>query len=246
MTYCVLVGAAVFPAVWLAVWFYRSPLTPSQSLLSALNSLVTRCLWRATVVGRLDLPPGQGAVIVCNHRSSIDPTFITLGIPRLVHWMVAKEYCEQPAFRWFLSTCEVIPTSRAGVDTAAIKAAIRYAQSGGLVGIFPEGRINETEELMLSGHPGTAMIALKARVPVVPCYLSGSPYDGRPWGALLMTAKVRLHIGKPIDISAYYSRVADRRVLEELTGRFMSAIAELAGRKDFQPQIAGKNHKLEE
>jgi 1-acyl-sn-glycerol-3-phosphate acyltransferase len=246
LTIFVLATAMLLPVIFFAVWIWRSPFTLSQTLLSGLNCLLTRLLWRTRVLGGLDLKPGQGAVIVCNHRSSIDPTFIALGIPRLMHWMVAKEYCVHPAFRWFLTTCEVIPTNRAGIDTAATKMAIRYAREGGLVGIFPEGRINETDGLLLPGRPGAALIALKARVPVVPCYISGSPYNGTPWGALLMPAKVTLRIGRPMDISDFFGRENERQVLEELTQRFMSAIAELAGRPDFQPLIAGRFYRPEE
>ena len=32
-----------------------------------------------------------------------------------------------------------------GIDTAATKTAIRLAQAGELVGMFPEGRINDTD-----------------------------------------------------------------------------------------------------
>jgi 1-acyl-sn-glycerol-3-phosphate acyltransferase len=95
-------------------------------------------------------------VIVANHRSSVDPFFIQVVAPRAVHWMVAREYCEHWAFRWFLRTCEVIPVSRGGIDTAATKQAIRLARGGGLIGMLPEGRINMTEEFMLPARPGAA------------------------------------------------------------------------------------------
>ena len=93
---------------------------------------------------------------------------------------------------------------------AAIRTAIRLVQQGELVGVFPEGRINTTGQLLLPGRPGAAMIALKARAPVVPCYIHGAPYDGTTLGCLLMPASVRLEIGPPIDLSAYFDR-DDRR-----------------------------------
>jgi 1-acyl-sn-glycerol-3-phosphate acyltransferase len=97
--------------------------------------------------------------------------------------------------------------------------------------------------MLLPGHPGAAMIALKARVPVVPCYIHGSPYDGTSLGCLLMPATVRLEIGQPIDLSAYFDRASDRELFDELTLQFLKAIAELAGDNGFQPQLAGRNSK---
>ncbi len=228
---------------WAWIGWRRSMLTPGQWLLFLWIFLTARFLWGARISGRLPIPPGQGAVIVCNHRSPADPSFIALATGRVVRWMVAKEYCEHWAFGWFLRACEVIPVSRGGIDTAATKQAIRYARDGRLVGVFPEGRINTTDRLLLPGRPGAAMIALKARVPLVPCYISGSPYDGTVLGCLLISAKVRLSVGRPIDISAYYGRESDRQVLEELTKRLIVEIARLAGRPDFEPQLAGRFYK---
>jgi len=240
---CVLLAAGFALAVWAAVVYRRFRFTPGQALLFAWNFWMARILWRAKLSNRLPIPPDQGAVIVCNHRSGADPSFIALTVNRVVHWLVAKEYCEHPAFGWFLRTCEVIPVNRGGIDTAATKMAIRCAREGGLVGLFPEGRINATDQLLLPGRPGAAMIALKARVPVVPCYVSGSPYDGTAVGCLLIPAKVRLQVGRPIDLSPYYGRENDRDVLEALTRRFMTEIAKLAGHDDYQPQLAGRFYK---
>jgi len=240
---CVLGGLGLLLVVWGAILLRRLPYTTMQSLLWVSSYVITHILWRVRVTGRLSIPPGQGAVIVCNHRSSIDPLFIALTANRVVHWMTAKEYYVHPAFAWFLRTCEIIPVNRGGVDTAATRVAIRYARQGDLVGLFPEGRINTTDQLLLPGRSGAAMIALKARVPVVPCYLSGTPYDGTILGCLLMPAAVHLKVGQPIDISPYLGRESERGVLEDLTRRLLVEIAKLAGQEDFQPRLAGRFYK---
>jgi len=240
---CVLTALGLSLAGWVVVTLRRSPFSPAQSVLYGLVYVLTRVLWRASVHSRFPIPPGQGAVIICNHRSSLDTTFIALAVPRVVHWLVAREYCEFFLFRRLLRLCGSISTNRGGIDTAATKAAIRTVEQGGLVGLFPEGRINTTERMLLPGHPGAAMIALKARAPVVPCYIHGSPYDGTSLGCLLMPATVRLEIGQPIDLSAYFDRASDRELLDELTLQFLKAIAELAGDNGFQPQLAGRNSK---
>ena len=99
-----------------------------------------------------------------------------------------------------------------------------------------------TDELLLPGRPGAALIALRARVPVIPCYVSGAPYDGTAMGSFFMAAKARVIIGKPIDISEYYDREG-REVLQDLTLRFLVEIAALAGHPEFVPKLAGKNWK---
>ena len=131
----------------------------------ALNYMLVRCLWRTRIVGRFTVPPDRGAVVVCNHRCPLDPAFIALSVPRVVHWMVAREYCEYPAFRRLLQICGAIPVRRGSVDLAATKAAVRILREGGLVGILPEARINTTAELLLPGQLGAAWIAIGPACP---------------------------------------------------------------------------------
>jgi 1-acyl-sn-glycerol-3-phosphate acyltransferase len=217
----------------------RSPFSPAQSLLYALNYILVRCLWRTRIVGRPMVPPDRGAVFVCNHRCPLDPAFIALSVPRVVHWMVAREYCEYPPFRRLLRLCGAIPVRRGAIDLGATKAAVGILREGGLVGVLPEARINTTAELLLPGQLGAAWLALQAGVPIVPCYVEGAPYDGTTLGCLLAPAAVTLRIGPPIDVSPYLDRRGDREVLNDLTRRLLCAIAELAGRPDYQPRISG-------
>src|SRR5262245_18935967 len=160
-----LAAVVAFAVAIFVLWWKRSPLTLGQTLLWSANYLIARLIWDTRVEG--ELPMHSGAVIVVNHRSSVDPAFIQTCIRRVVYWMVAREYCETPGLGWLLRTFQVIPVGRGGVDTAATKLAIRLAQDGGLVGMFPEGRINETHDpILLPGRPGVALVALKARVPI--------------------------------------------------------------------------------
>lgn len=235
-----LVIAALAPCVWAVVALWRSPYTPWQSLWYFVNVLLTRILWRTQIPRQLPVPSDQGAIVVANHRSSVDPFFIQLAAGRVVHWMVAKEYFRIPIIGMFLRITQAIPTGRMGHDTAATRAAMRYAAAGDLVGIMPEGRINDTDQLFLPTRPGAARIALAAGVPVIPCYIEGVPYNGTPWGPLFMPARVRVTFGTPIDASSDGNRERKARLAQQLTLRFMSEMARLAGREDFHPQLAGR------
>ena len=110
---------------WIAWSRYHSPYTLLQSSLYLVNTFFTRVLWRTKVEGRLPLADHQGAVIVCNHRSGIDPLLIQLCTDRIVHWMVAREYYEGFGISVVFRALKSIPVNRAGIDTAATKMAIR-------------------------------------------------------------------------------------------------------------------------
>jgi 1-acyl-sn-glycerol-3-phosphate acyltransferase len=239
--------AASFALGVLIVWF-RSYYTLPQAVMYFVNILVTTLMWRVRVSGGLPLEPGKAAVVVSNHISGIDPLLIQRTTDRCVHWMVAKEYVNHPAMAWAFRILRVIAVNRAGVDTAATKQAIRLLEQGEPVGMFPEGRINTApkETLLLPGRPGAAWVALRARVPVIPCYVAGAPYNGTALGSFLMRANTRVIVGQPIDISEFYDRADDREVQEELTKRFLKAIAVLAGHEEFEPKLAGRRWKNDE
>jgi len=234
-----LILLAIAPAVCFLVWSRRTPFDPFRAFWYLMSILLVRVLWRAKIPP-MPIPPGQGAVLVSNHRSSVDPFFIEFGSNRHVHWMVAGEYFKNPAFGWFLKCAEAIPVSRRGVDTAATKMAIRLVSEGELVGMFPEGRINMTDEFMLPGRPGAILVALKARVPVVPCYVQDSPYDRTPWSPFFMAAKATVRFGEPIDLSQYYDHGHESGAVGQLILDAMSAIAQLADCDGFEPRLAGR------
>lgn len=237
-----LASVVCVPLAWMTAIYRRQHYSVAQFGLWTLAHLLVRVLWGA----RLPCFPEsarQSAVVVCNHRSSIDPFFLQVCLDRPMHWMVAREYCEHRAFRWFLKQTEAIPVNRGGIDTASTKSAIRLAAAGGVVGMFPEGRINQTDEFMLPVRPGALMVALKARVPIVPCYIDGAPFGGTPWSPFFRTARTRITFGEPMDLSPYYAREPDKawsgRKMLEIVGK----IADLAHQPHDQLRLAGREWK---
>ncbi|NLX55471.1 MAG: 1-acyl-sn-glycerol-3-phosphate acyltransferase [Planctomycetaceae bacterium] len=226
--------------VWFALVVRSTSYTVLQTFFWLLAKFYTRIMWRARIVDPFPLDADSNGVVICNHRSSIDPFFIQVSVRRVIRWMVAREYCEHPMFGFFLRIAEVIPVNRGGIDTAATKAAIRIVSEGGVVGMLPEGRINTTEQFMNPVRPGAILVALKARAPIIPCYIEGAPYRGTAWSPFLMRARARVRYGQPIDLSPYYGREKDSQLVRHLLFQCVKAIAELAGRPDYEPQMAGR------
>ena len=90
-------------------WFWQSssrglfaaaPHSPGNAVLSFISHLWPRLMWRARIEGRVSIPEGQGAVIVCNHASAVDPWFVFLASDRLVAWMIAVEYTKMRSMSW--------------------------------------------------------------------------------------------------------------------------------------------------
>jgi len=240
----VLLCVTAVPLVWTLFCLFRKPYTPVQWTLYFVNLLLVRVLWRAELPKRLPIPEDQGAVIICNHRSSIDPCFFqVIARRRLIHWMVAQMYGQHTLIGRLLKLTQIIPVERHGIDLSPTKAAIRLAAEGQLVGILPEGRLNTTDQFMLKVRPGAVLVALKSQVPILPCYIQGSPYHDTLWRPLFMPACVQLRVGRLIDLSEYHGREKTRDVVAGLTLYCVKEIAKLAGRDDYKPQLAGRHWK---
>jgi 1-acyl-sn-glycerol-3-phosphate acyltransferase len=236
----------LLPVACLALVARRTHYTLAQTFYWLFAKLLVRFLWRTTVEGTFPVPADGKAVIICNHRSSIDPFFIQTSVDRVVHWMVAREYCEHWFFGFFMRIAEVIPVNRAGIDTAATKLAIRLVAQGGMVGMLPEGRINTTDQLMRPVRPGAVIIALKAKAPIIPCYIEGAPYyRDIVWSPFFMRARVRVRFGQPMDLSAYHGQERDPEVVKHVLKESVQAIARLAGEEDYDVVLAGRQWKAD-
>jgi 1-acyl-sn-glycerol-3-phosphate acyltransferase len=126
---------------------------------------------------------------------------------------------------------QVIPVDRDGRDMGPVKEALRRLRGGRLVGIFPEGRINDRcgASELLAGNPGMAWLALHSRAPVCPVFIHDAPQGANMVAPFHTFARVRLVYGEPIDLSGFYGRRITQDLLQEVTGELMRRLAELGG-----------------
>ena len=231
-----------FGIAWIVLTIRDVRCTLAQAPLYFIGAMFVNFLWRGKLMRAAQWKEGEGAVVVANHTSSVDPFFVQKACDRVVHWMIAREFVEHSIWGPMVKIWKVIPANRGGVDTAATREAIRLCENGGLVGIFPEGRINMTEEFMLNFRPGAAMIAARANVPIVPIYIEGAPFDRFPHTPFLMPAQVRIYVGTPIRVED----CGDPKKSETLAKAMRMAleqIATMAGEELFRPSMAGRNWK---
>ncbi len=248
-----LVSAAL---VYLSWQIRRSPYSAWENVLYTPTYLWGRILWRVHFTNSPPPEMARGGILVANHRSSVDPFFVQLSAGRRVHWMVAREYCENIVLGPLLRALEVIPTNRSGTDTRATKHAIRLAREGRLVGMFPEGRLNHTSDPLVSIRPGAALVAVRAGVPILPLFIQGSPYRREVWSPLTMPGRVRITFGQPIwpnnraaptdeaadfDSNGSPTNRVDLAEAEQMMLQWGQQIVALAGVPDWPVAIAGRS-----
>jgi len=170
----------------------RAPrLTLLFRVVRGLVRLLFVLLLRLRVEG-LEHYPAGGAMLVVNHPSALDPVLVAAVVPDRVLFMAAEEYLEAPVLGWMMRAYGCIPVKRGAVDTSAIRGALWGLAQGFRVCVFPEGQISPQAR---TPQRGAALIAARARVPIVPIAVIGSgnvfPLGAR-WPRL---ARVTVRVG---------------------------------------------------
>ena len=208
-------------------------------------------LWRlnsayCAVVHRLRTDPAplpeQGpAILIANHTCNIDHFLLQVGTFRKLGFMIAKEYYDFPPFRPFCRMIGCIPVNRNGKDLAATRAALRALEEGRVVPMFPEGKIlPKSGEEVGPGKHGVAFLALRAKVPVIPAYIRGTPRSNNFPRSFLTPSHARIVYGAPIQPEDYAPAAGEkdeRRHLDATTDRFMAAILAL---RDAEPATTAR------
>jgi 1-acyl-sn-glycerol-3-phosphate acyltransferase len=223
--------------VGLIAWqFRRSGVGASTWFLWAVERLYVPLMfhWRAN--GRCPFPAEGGALVIANHRSPVDPLLIWMNNHlgprphgcRVIGFLMAREYYEIPGLKWVGRAMQCIAVNREGKDMRPAREALERLKRGDLIGVFPEGGINEGKTLR-EGDTGIAWLALHAQVPVFPVFLRNSPGGEDMVAPFYTRCRVTVVYGDPIDLSAYYDRKRTRTLLREVTDLLMRRLADLGG-----------------
>ncbi|MDR3632406.1 MAG: lysophospholipid acyltransferase family protein [Isosphaeraceae bacterium] len=178
------------------------------------------------------LPERGPAILIANHTSGLDPSLLQATSRRVLGFLIAREFYEHRVFHPICRILGCIPVNRDGHDLAAVRAALLALKAGRVVPIFPEGRINPTSgRTILEPKPGVAFIVLRARVPVIPAFIWGTPATNRIVRALVTPSRAHVIYGPPIDPSALdVDGPVDRERLAAVADQLMDAIRSLQAR----------------
>jgi 1-acyl-sn-glycerol-3-phosphate acyltransferase len=240
-----------FSACLLALPVVFRPRTPSKSefhgflgFLWNLNAVYCVLIHRLRTEPA-PLPESGPAILISNHTCNIDHFLLQAGTGRKLGFMISRDYYDIPAFRPFCDLVGCIPVNGTGEETSATRAALRALKEGKVVPIFPEGRM-----LPVSGDEigeakaGVAFIATRAKVPVIPAYIKGTPRSKNLLKSFFGPSDARVVYGKPIDPSEFVipkGHDADRAALVATTETFMGAIRALRDRVKLEEEGRSKS-----
>ncbi|MFH1753098.1 MAG: lysophospholipid acyltransferase family protein [Candidatus Omnitrophota bacterium] len=171
--------------------------------------------------------PNKGAFIFAsNHVSYMDPGIIGAFSNRQFFFITSDHlYKNRLAALWYHST-GCIRIKRGRPDHSAMKKVFSLLRSGKPIAIFPEGTRSADGQIK-GAFLGIGFMALKARVPVIPCLIKGSD-KALPRGAKnFKFGRVEVAIGSPIPPTDPNGCVGRKEAYRAFSIKVMDSIAKL-------------------
>ncbi|HKN57102.1 MAG TPA: lysophospholipid acyltransferase family protein [Amycolatopsis sp.] len=198
---------------------------------------LVRAIYRPEVHGAEYIPADGPVLLAANHRAALDTGVITFATPRQVKFLGKAEYfigkgVKGKLMAGFLGGLGYVPVERGNAQAglAALEAARKVLDAGGVFAIYPEGT-RSLDGRLHRGHTGVAALALATGAKVVPVALFGTE-KLQPNGARIpRLAKIAIKFGEPLDFSRYEGQDSSPAIRRSVTDEIMYTILELSGQE---------------
>lgn len=178
------------------------------SLLTPIMRVLFRFYYNPKIINKEVIPKEGPILIVGNHKHIYDQCLTIMATKRVIHYMAKKEYFDGK-MAWFFKLVGCIPVDRSIKDHNATDKALKVLNSGGAIGLFPEGTRNKTKDVFLLPFKfGTVSMAKKTNATIIPFGLTGD-YKFR-------SKNLTIRYGTPFKVGEMDLEDANKKLYEEV------------------------------
>jgi 1-acyl-sn-glycerol-3-phosphate acyltransferase len=156
------------------------------------------------VIGRDNVLRGKPQVFMANHQSDFDILITLAYLPGQFRWIAKKELFAIPVFGQAMKSAGYIEIDRQNHEKAlqSLELAALRIRQGKSIMTFPEGTRSRNGEIK-TFKQGTFYLAIQSGASIVPVSIIGSGAIMPKRSLKIKPGKIRLVIGKPIDVKGY-------------------------------------------
>lgn len=124
-------------------------------------------LYRPTVIGKENIPINENYILAGNHTDYLDPILVALSVKRNIHYFTKDSLykgLKKPLFK----ALGIIPVDRTKKDKNSLNMGINALNNNLVIGIFPEGTINRTNDIIMPFKFGAVKMAYETKRVIVP------------------------------------------------------------------------------
>lgn len=178
------------------------------SLLTPIMRVLFKLYYNPKIINKEVIPKEGPILIVGNHKHIYDQCLTIMATKRVIHYMAKKEYFDGK-MAWFFKLVGCIPVDRSIKDHNATDKALKVLNSGGAIGLFPEGTRNKTKDVFLLPFKfGTVSMAKKTNATIIPFGLTGD-YKFR-------SKNLTIRYGTPFKVGEMDLEDANKKLYEEV------------------------------
>lgn len=213
--------------------------------------------------GMDNVPAEGGALLVCNHRSLLDPAMLAWEVDRFVNFAAGSYSFKIPGSAQLYSAMGAFPISIGGGKSSSqgMNQALELLRGGELVAIFPEGVesfVNpDRVKRIAQFKTGFVRLALEARVPIIPAAVVALeerklprlpgflvepffPHEKAAEGMAFVSYRhVRVRIGRPLSLEGLFGDEPTKMELDRVSGRIRRIVEKLYNGDDLGRFIYG-------
>ncbi len=157
-----------------------------------------KVVFRVRVRGTEHVPHAGAYIVAPTHRSNLDTPFAAFVTTRRIRFMAKRELFQHPLGNKLFTALGGVPVERGSASSRAALKAIQAALADGEpVAVFPEGTRRHGRDVT-DLFDGTAYLAVKLRVPIVPVGIGGSEEILASGKKLPRLRRVGVVVGPPI------------------------------------------------
>ena len=150
--------------------------------------------------GMENIPPNGAAILVANHRSTLDAFLIMSILRRKIYTFGKADFFEFFLLGWYLRAIGGIPVKNEKYNRASLENAGKILADNKLLLIFPEGKVDQGFS-MLPFKYSFVKLALKHHVPIIQIAITGSDKALKLGHFFPRPAEIFVSIMEPIEFN---------------------------------------------
>ena len=184
---------------------------------------LSKLLFRIRIQGEEQVPTHGAFIVAPSHRSYLDTPFVSFITRRKIRFMAKEELFANSFGAKLFTALGGIPVTRGSASArTAMKEVQAALEAGEPAAVFPEGTRDHGPTISPL-FDGTAYLAVKLGVPIVPVGIGGSEHI-LPKGKLLPRIhRVAVSVGEPLDPPVLEGR-ARRSAAKLLTEQLQTSL----------------------
>jgi len=135
-------------------------------------TFLIKLVFRPNYLGLENIPKSGKIVLAGNHTNNIDCWLLISCTKRCIHFL-AKDSLNKGLKGYMFRGMGIIPVNRKIHDKGALNNAINGLNEGKCIGIFPEGTINRTDDIIMPFKIGAVKMAYDTDSYIIPFTIKG-------------------------------------------------------------------------